>query len=179
MSGLLNKLLGTDVAGTVKKIQYYGNAKTQEGIPKLIQYLGDGNVEIRRAAARAMEHHWMTGNKDAIVALTSALDDADGEVRKNAALGLGEFLSKSNNSGESSAARQALIRLLQAENERDVIISAVVGLGYLQDGNLIGPMADALKAKDRKIISAAIDAIGNLTPTDVRLEMKKALRSIL
>jgi HEAT repeat protein len=100
--------------------------------------------------------------------------------RKNAALALGEFLSKASAASEDSiAARQTLIRLLQAENDTEIIKGSVVGLGYLQDGSLIAPMADALKAKDKKTISAAIDAIGNLPETDVRLEMKKALRSIL
>lgn len=179
MSGLLHRILGTDVAGTVKKIQYYGNAKTQEGIPKLIQYLGDGNVEIRRAAARALEHHWMTGRKDAIKALTKVLDDPDGGVRKYAALALGEFLSKSAATEECAMARQAMIKLLYSETDGVIIKSTIIGLGYLQDGNLIAPMAEALRSKDKKIISMAIDAIGNMPPTDVRLEMKKALRSIL
>lgn len=180
MSGLFQKILGTDTAGTLKKIQYYGNAKTQEGIPKLLEYIKDENAEFRRAAARALEHHWMTGNRDAIIALTGALGDSDREVRMNAALALGEFLSKSRaTAAESDVARQALIRLLQEEGDVEIIKSAVVGLGYLQDVSLIAPMAEALKAKDRKIISAAIDAIGNLPQTDVRLEMKRALRSIL
>ncbi|WP_048198231.1 HEAT repeat domain-containing protein [Methanocella arvoryzae] len=180
MSGFFQKILGTDTAGTVKKIQYYGNAKTQEGIPKLIQYMSDESVEIRRAASRALEHHWMTGRNDAIAVLTRALGDADMEVRKNSSLALGEFLSKAAVSAEEPrAARQALIRLLQGEKEAEVIKSTILGLGYLQDGSLITPMADALRAKDKKIISQAIDTIGNLPPTEVRLEMKKALRSII
>ena len=180
MSGFFQKILGTDTAGTIKKIQYYGNAKTQEGIPKLIQYMEDDSVDIRRAASRALEHHWMTGRKDAIKVLTKALEDPDGEVRKNAALAIGEFLSKAPASAEEPrAARQAMLGLLGAENDADVLKSAVMGLGYLQDGSLITPMADALRSKDKKIITAAIDAIGNMPPTEVRLEMKKALRSIL
>lgn len=179
MAGFFQKILGTDMAGTLKKIQYYGNAKTQEGIPKLIQYLVDDNVEIRRAACTAIEHHWMTGNTGAIVALTKALDDADTIVRKNAALGLGEFISKSNIASDCQMAKQAVIQRLLVESDESALISTIVGLGYIQDGNLIIPMADAMKSKDKKIISMAIDAIGNMPPTEARLEMKKALRSIL
>lgn len=177
MAGFFQKILGTDVPGTVKKIQYYGNAKTQEGIPKLIQYLGDEHVEIRRAAAAGLEHHWMTGNTEAIAALSKALGDTDPGVRKNAALGLGEFVSKCQ--GNCGEAKQALIGLLSQESDESVLKSAILGLGYVQDGNLIGPMIEALRQKETKTIAMAIDAIGNLPPTEVRLEMKKALRSLL
>lgn len=172
-------MLGRDVASRVKNIQYLGNVRSTDGITELIKYLGDENAEIRRAASYALEQHWMTGNTNAVVALTKALNDANAGVRKNAALGLGEFISRSAASKECDAAKQAMIRLLELESDEGVIKGAVVGLAYIQDNALIGSMAEAFKAKDKKIVAMAIDAINDLLPTKVRLEMKSALRSIL
>jgi HEAT repeat protein len=179
MSGFLNKMLGRDVAGKLRTIQYLGNARSQDGIAQLNKYLDDDNVEIRRAAARSLEQHWITGNKDAILALTKALDDADKAVRENAALALGEFVSKSPGGKECEAAKQALVRLISSDGDEGVIKKAVLGLAHTNDSAFIGPMVDAFKGKDKKLITMSIDAINDMLPTQARLDMKKALRSIL
>jgi len=113
------------------------------------------------------------------MALIRALDDTDKSVRKIAALALGEFVSRSMEAKESGAAKQALIRLIKSESDESVIKNAVLGLAHTDDREFIGPMADAFKDKDKKLITMAIDAINDMLPTQARLDMKKALRSIL
>ncbi len=179
MPGFIKRILGRDPASKIKNIQYLGNIRSADGIAALIRYLGNENVEIRRAASSSLEQHWLTGNRDAIVALTKALNDPDAEVRKNSALALGEFISKSAASGECEAAKGALIRLLGREGDEDVIKCVVVGLAHIQDNALIGPMAEGFSAKDKKTVAMAIDAINDMLPTRTRLEMKRALRSKL
>lgn len=179
MSGFLNRMLGIDEAGTLKKIQYLGNAKNPDGIPDLIRYLGHEHTAFRQGACCALEHHWMTGNSDAIVALTKALDDADSRVRKDAALALGEFVSKSTATRECDAAKLAMIGCLKRETDEGAIKGLIIGFASFQDTNLSSQIAEALAGKDKKIISMAIEAIGNMPQTDVRIELKKALRSVL
>ncbi|HMK45337.1 MAG TPA: HEAT repeat domain-containing protein [Methanocella sp.] len=179
MISFLKGILGTDVAGTTRKIRYLGNAKTEEGIPTLINHLQDENIQIRRAASEALEHHWMTGRQDAIAALTNALGDTDPVVRKNAALGIGEFISKCTSVEECAAAKKAMIQRLIIESDEKVIMSMVAGLAYAHDTNLTAQFADAFATRDKKTIGMAIDMINNLPQTDIRMEMKKALRSLL
>lgn len=179
MPGFFDKVLGKGTASRVQDIQYLGNMKEAGSIAKLIKYLGDENAEIRRAAAGALEQHWMSGDTKAIVALTKALGDTDTGVRQKAALGLGEFVSKSASVKECDQAKQAIIALIKRETDEGVIKSAVIGLTYIQDDSLIKPMSEAFIGKDKKAIVTAIDAINDLPPTEARLEMKKALRSVL
>jgi vesicle coat complex subunit len=141
--------------------------------------MGDENAEIRRAASCSLEQHWMTGNANAVLALTGALDDTSATVRANVALALGEFVSRSTASRECEAAKQAMIRRLGQESDTAVIKGVVVGLAHIQDSALISSMADAFKTKDKKTVAMAIDAINDMLPTKVRLDMKKALRSML
>lgn len=179
MPGFFDKLLGKDAQGKVQSIGYLGNLKDEASMMKLIKFLEDENVDVRRAAAAALEQHFTSGSVKAIAALTKALDDPDAGVRKNAALSIGGFIAKSPDSGESKAAKQAIIALMKREADESVIKNAVISLANVQDASLTGPMADALKGKEKKIIATAIDAIDNLLPADIRMEMKKALRSLL
>lgn len=179
MAGFLTRMLGIDEAGTLKKIQYLGNAKNPDGIPDLIGYLGHEHTAFRLGACCALEHHWMTGNSDAITALTKALDDSDALVRKDASLALGEFISRSTDTRVCDAAKLAMIGCLKRETAEVVIKGLIVGFASIQDTNLSSHVAEALVGKDKKIISMAIEAIGNMPQTDVRIELKKALRSIL
>ncbi len=179
MSGFLNKILGKDVASRVQAIQYLGNMDSSESIPKLIKALNDDSAEVRRAAAIALDQHSRTGDKNAIAALISALSDTDAGVRKNAALAIGSYIPKSSDVAESEQAKKELIKLLEKESDHSVIKSIIVALANIQDKALIGPMAEALKPKDKKVITIAIEAINDLPSTDVRLDMKKALRSVL
>jgi HEAT repeat protein len=179
MPGFFNKLIGKDVASRVQDIQYLGNMDSYSSIPKLIKALGDDAVEVRRAAALALGQHSRTGNDDAILALTKALGDNDAEVRKYTALSLGDFIVASKDVGKAGDAKKALVGLLESESDPDVIKNIVISFAQIQDIALIGPIANALKSKDKKTISMAIDAINNFLATDTRLEMKKALRSLL
>ncbi len=179
MASFLEKILGKDVAGRVQGIQYLGNIKGRESITKLITHLHDENADIRRAAAIALEQHSLSGDMDAIAALAQALNDADPGVRKNVVLGLGEFVAKAAAPEGTGGAKQAVIELLQRESDESVIKNAIIGLAQVQDPALNGPMVEALRGKDKKIAAMAIDAINDLPPTDARLDMKKALRSLL
>jgi HEAT repeat protein len=179
MSGFFNKILGKDIASRVQAIQYLGNMDSSESIPKLIKALDDDAPEIRRAAVIALEQHSRTGDKDAIIALTKTVNDADAGVRKSAAMTLGSFITRSNDAAEREQAKKELIRRLEKESDQSVIKGIVVALANIQDTALIGPMAEAFKTKDKKVITMAIDAINDLPSTDVRLDMKKALRSVL
>lgn len=179
MPGFFDRLLGKDVAGKVHNIGYLGNMKDDASRMKLIKFLDDENAEVRRAAATALEQHFTSGSVEAIAALTKALEDPDAGVRKNAVLSLGGFISKSPAAGESDKARQAIVNLIERETDEGILKNAVISLANLQDPSLIGPMADAFKGKDKKAISMVIDAIDDLPPTDIRMEMKKALRTLL
>jgi HEAT repeat protein len=121
----------------------------------------------------------MTGNAQAIAAMTKALSDTNAAVRVNVAMGLGEFVSRSTASKECEEAKQAMIRQLREERDAGVIKGVVIGLAHIQDSALISPMADAFRTHDKKTVAMAIDAINDMLPTKVRLDMKKALRSVL
>jgi HEAT repeat protein len=179
MPGFFNKIMGKDVAGRVQEVQYLGNMESHSSMPKLIKALGDEAVEVRRAAAMALGQHSRTGDKGATAALEKALADPDAEVRKNAALSLGDFIGSAKDADEADAAKKAIIGLLERESDAGVIKNIVVSLAHIQDATLIGPMVDALRPKDKKLISMAIEAIDDLRATDARVEMKKALRSLL
>jgi vesicle coat complex subunit len=179
MPGFFGKLLGKDAESKVQSIGYLGNMKDDASRAKLIKFLSDESVEVRRAAATALEQHFTSGSVEAIRALTKALDDPDAIVRKNAVRSLGGFISKSPDAGESGKAKQAIISLIRRETDEGVLKNAVIGLANVQDQALMGPIADAFRGKDKKAITMAIDAINDLPPTDARMEMKKALRSVL
>lgn len=176
--GFFDKLLGKDVESKVKTIEGLGNLRSPDVIAKLTRYLGDENAGIRIAASASLEQQWLTGDAAAIAALTKALGDPVPEVRKNAALALGEFVSKAV-SGEYGEAKQGLIRLLERESDPGIIKNAVLGLAHIQDEALIDAMVEALKPKDKKTVAMAIDATNDMLPTKARLAMKRALRSIL
>ena len=179
MPGFFNKIMGKDVAGRVQEVQYLGNMESHSSMPKLAKALGDEAVEVRRAAALAMGQHSRTGDKGATAALEKALGDPDTEVRRNAVLSLGDFIGSVKDAGEADSAKKALIGLLERESDAGVIKNIVLSLARIQDAALIGPMVDALRTKDKKTIAMAIEAVDNLRVTDTRLEMKKALRSLL
>jgi HEAT repeat protein len=179
MPGFFNRMLGKDPEGRARSIQVLANLDSTSSIPKLIQALDDEAVEVRRAAASALEPHGRTGNTGAITALTKALNDNDAEVKKAAALSLGGFVPVSSESIESGKAKEALIRILEKEGDTGVLTNLVLALAHIQDPAMIKPMVDALRPKDKKVIGMAIEAIDNLPPTDIRLDMKKGLRSIL
>src|SRR5512143_2415520 len=101
MPGFFNKLLGKDTDSKVQNIGYLGNMKDDASRMKLIKFLGDESVDVRRAAAAALEQHFTSGSVEAITALTKALDDSNAGVRRNAVLSLGGFISKAPSSGES------------------------------------------------------------------------------
>ena len=172
-------MLGKDPEGRARSIQVLANLDSASSIPKLIQALGDETVEVRRAAASALEPHGRTGDTAAIAALAKTLGDTDPEVRKSAAISLGEFVPVSAVSSESVRAKDALIRLLENEREDVVLKGAVVALAHINDPAITGRMIEAFRLKDKRAVRIAIDAIDDLPSTDVRLEMKKGLRSVL
>lgn len=179
MPGLFDKLLGKDVPGKVQSIGFLGNLKDEASRMKLINYLGDGSPEVRKAAATALEQHFTSGDVRAISALTNALEDQDAGVRSSAVLSLGGFLTRLPDASETGAAKRSVIALIKRETDDSVLKNAVTSLANVQDTSLIGPMVEAFKGKDNKVVSMAIDAINDMPPTDFRLEMKKALRSAL
>ncbi|HTY90952.1 MAG TPA: HEAT repeat domain-containing protein [Methanocella sp.] len=179
MPGFFDKLLGKDDRGKVQSIGYLGNMKDEASRKKLITFLEGENAEVRAAAAGALEQHFTSGDVKAIAALTKVLDDPDAGVRKRAALSLGGFIVQAPEAGESKAAKQAIIALLKRETDEGVIKNAIISLANVQDASLTNPIAEALRGKDKKVVSMAIDAINDLPPTDIRLDMKKALRSAL
>jgi HEAT repeat protein len=179
MPGFFNKLLGKDPEGRARSVQVLANLDSASSIPKLITALGDEAVEVRRAAASALEPHGRTGDARAIAALITALNDSDSDVRKYAALSLGEFISRSPAGVESGGAKGALVRSLENEHDESVLRNVVVALAQINDPAMVSPMVSALRMKDKAVIRIAIDAINDLPSTDVRLDMKKGLRSVL
>lgn len=172
-------MLGKDPESRARSLQVLANLDSASSIPKLIAALGDEAVEVRRAAAVALEPHGRTGNTAAIVALTRALGDEDTEVRRFSALSLGEFVPVSAGSAESGRAKDALIKLLENDHDEGILKNAVVALVHIDDPGTVSPMVEAFRTKDKTVIRMAIDAINDLPSTDVRLDMKKGLRSIL
>jgi HEAT repeat protein len=179
MPGFFNKLIGKDVTGRVQDVQYLGNMDSYSSMPKLIKALEDEAVEVRRAAALALGQHSRTGNTASMIALIGAIVDPDAEVRKNAVLSLGDFINASKDAGEADAAKKAMISLLEKESDQEVIKNIALSLGQVQDPALIGPMINAFRLKDKKTISMSINALDDLLVTNTRLEMKKALRTLL
>ena len=72
-----------------------------------------------------------------------------------------------------------MIKLLEKESNTGVLNNLVLTLAQIQYPAMIKPMVEALGPKDKQVIGMAIDAIDNLPSTEVRLDMKKGLRSIL
>jgi HEAT repeat protein len=179
MPGFLDKLMGKDAESRARAVLVLGNLDSASSIPKLVTALGDEAVEVRRAAAAALEPHGRTGDARAIAALTQSLYDPDSEVRKASAVSLGEFVPVSPDSPESGLAKDALIKLLERESDEGVIKHTVVALARIQDVTTVTRMVDAFRQKDKKLVRIAIDAIDDLPSTDLRLDMKKGLRSIL
>jgi HEAT repeat protein len=179
MPGFFDKLLGKDPQSRARSIQVLANLDSTSSLPKLTTALGDEAVEVRRAAAAALEPHGRTGDIRAIVALITALGDSDPEVRRYAAISLGEFVPVSAGSAESGMAKAALIKLLENDHDEGALKNAVVALAHIDDPETVKPMVEAFRPKDKTVISMAIDAINDLPSTDVRLDMKKGLRSVL
>jgi HEAT repeat protein len=179
MPEFFNRLLGKDAESRAEAVQVLANLDSASSIPKLIKALGDEAVEVRRAAASALEPHGRTGDGRAIAALTKALGDTDAEVRKFAAQSLGEFVQASAGSAESGMAKDALIKLLGQERDEGVIKSAVMALARIQDPTTVARMVEAFMQKDKKLVRVAIEGIDDLPSNDFRLDMKKGLRSIL
>lgn len=179
MPGFFNKLMGKDVESRVKSMQVLANLDSAGSIPKLIKGLEDEAVEVRRAAAASLEPHGRTGDARATAALAKALSDSDAGVRSFAAGSLGEFLAVSPQHSESARAKEAILGLIEREGDEGAIKSIAMALARIQDPGMTKPVAEAFKGKDKKLIRLAIDAIDNIKATDVLIELKKELRSLL
>ena len=98
-------------------VEVLGNLRCKKAVPHIIRLLESDLRDIRRAAAKALDGVHEEGVERA---LTGAIEDEDGHVRKEAVAALGRIGDKKS--------FQHVLRLLSVEKYRDVIEEAVKAL---------------------------------------------------
>ncbi len=136
---------------------------------KLIEALG--YWEVRADAAEALGR---LGNPEAVVPLTSCLEDRFRNVRSNAARALGEI-------GDPRAV-EALIPCLK-DRKSDVRADAAWALGRIGDKRAVEPLSSCLSDKDTEVYRNAAVALGEIgdpraiEPLIARLKEKDKFQS--
>lgn len=148
-------------------------------IPKIQQYLNDESVEVRRAAISSLEQQWSTGDSTGIMALTEKLQDSDAQVRGTAALAIGEFIpcAKTPYAIEmGSKAIRELLKLLETEQDENVLGNIFTALANIDDPNIISSFSEIAKKLKVSTIYIALRNIGLLRSTNTRKEMISILQ---
>ncbi len=123
-----------------------------------VRQLGSGWVSRRRAAAAELAR-FSSDSEKVVPALAKALEDPDGEVRRNA-LGSLEFIGDKSTSA-APALRQ---RLLQDPDEK-IRKRAMVLLGRLKDKDSLPMLLEALDDPDPAIRTEAARSLGLYGPS--------------
>jgi hypothetical protein len=164
-----------------KKIAFeLGNIVDYRQIPKIEPYLNDEDVEVRRAAVSSLEQQWSTGDAGGIMLLTKTLQDPDPQVRKIAALAIGEFIPCAKTPLAIEAGKEAVkkcLELLEAEQNEDVLAKIFITLGNIDDPTIIPSFTEVVKKLKLSVIDIGIENIGLLRPTDTRKKMIEILQS--
>jgi HEAT repeat protein len=115
-------------------------------VPPLIQALGDGDIDVRRAACRALGEI----GRPAVLPLIQALGDRDIYVRAAACWALGAI-------GD----RQAVPPLIQALGDGDIDVrwAACWALGEIGDRQAVPPLIQALGDRNIYVRAAACEAL--------------------
>jgi len=119
-----------------------------QAVPALIQALGDGDRDVRKAACGALG---VIGDPHAVPALIQALGDGDSRVRSAACGALGAI-------GDL----QAVPALIQALGDwySDVRGAACAALGAIGDPHAVPALIQALGDRDKVVREAACGALG-------------------
>lgn len=150
---LLSVNLLATVSGNAGELQRQGRT-----LSECIEQLGHKDVEVRRNAARTLEQKGPEA-KDAIVALTEALQDKDEYVRTAAARALGKI---------GPEAEAAIPALMQATRDEVMIVrmGAAAGLGGIgpKAKEAIPALAEALQSQheDHNVQREAAEALGKI-----------------
>lgn len=110
---------------TINTLEHYGPA-AKDALPALTRTIATGDVEIRRAAIKAVESMGSRVAHPAVPALIAALDDPDVRIRRAAAETLGRF------GATARAAEPALRRNLDSADpeERRAASEALLNIMY-------------------------------------------------
>jgi Leucine-rich repeat (LRR) protein len=149
-------------------------------IPKIKQFLEDKNAEVRRAAISSLEQQWPTGDAVGIMALTEKLQDLDADVRKTAALAIGEFIPCAKTPLAIQAGTEAikkLLKVLETEQDEKVLESVFTSLANIDDPSIIPAFSEIARKIKISAIYAGIRNISLLRPTSTRKEMISILQS--
>ena len=150
-------------------------------IPKIQQYLNDESIEVRRAAISSLEQQWPTGDPIGILALIRKLQDSDAEVRAIASLAIGEFIpcAKTRQAKEiGSDGIKGLLKLLETEQDENVLEKIFIALGNIDDSSLIPLFTEVVKKLKLPAIYLGIRNISLLRATNTRQEMLNVLKDI-
>jgi hypothetical protein len=126
-----------------------------EAVPQLIGLLGDSDVWIRMAAARALgELH----DKRATERLVTTLSDADSRVRELSAWALSEM--------KDARAVNALCQVLLTDTQGDVRRTAAEALGEIRSAEALASLKQALNDPEARVRAKAGWAISEIEDSD-------------
>ncbi len=149
-------------------ISAMGRIKSEEAVGPLLEALGSGPVEIRRAAAGAL---WNIRSVDSVAGLIQSLSDEDADVRRAAAGALG-------NIGDSRAVR-ALSGLLAEEGDTQVRRAAIKALGMIGDARAQETLAAQSMDKDPALRVEALRALGRAGEEEPEYNIEQAILKAL
>jgi hypothetical protein len=144
LSYWVSALSGQDAGGRVRAASSlaemaiaHGGSALASAVPELLPNLADPSAEVRESAARALEQIGAPAARPAVPMLLRLLNaDADGDVRRRAALALGRIDPASDDVIAEAARR------LRADRDTTVRVSAAVLL--LASGGAAAGASDAL-----------------------------------
>ena len=156
-----------------------GKTVHTQQIARLAEYLGDKSVEVRRAAISSLEQQWPTGDSIGIKMLTEKLRDPDSQIRAMSAKALGEFIPQGKTPGarqQATSAIEELLKLIEREDEEDVLNYAFIALANIDDSTLLPSFSATVATLKKPIVYLGIREISLLRPTPARQQMISALR---
>lgn len=128
-------------------------------VAALVERMGsDDDPWVRAAAARALGNG--PGEGDVVVreALTEALGDSDGRVRRHTVLALGKLLREPD-----AATLERLRRMAEADEDPLARADAIRAMGFMGPGTIIGPIVAVFSSDpDRNVRIAVCETIGDL-----------------
>ena len=173
--GFIDRVFGKSgiSVDAVKKMEKNKN------INGLTKALTNKDIAVRKEAVYALESLWSTGDPLIITSLIQVLkSDEDPNMRRLAALAIGEYVPNSISNDTNKSALDTLIQALGDENQA-VVSQAVISLANIGDPSTVESLKARLKNRDKEIIKSAIESIATLRPTDARTQMKVALEDLM
>jgi HEAT repeat protein len=185
--GFFDKIVGSSVEKRRKDAWDLAASESGGATAKLIRYLGDTDMEVRRNAVSSLEQRWISGDAVVIKKLAEVLSTSneDDQVRAKAALAIGEYVpaladSPSGSSGEAREARKVGISALLGalkDSKGDVFHYAIVALANIEDPSTFDKIGAALGKRGVTAIWEATQAVGKLRMTDNREWLLRSIRS--